>query len=222
MRRIVTFGLCALALPMLAAGQTKDDFEFWEAMVENIPRHVVLAQVRDQQLAAQERRVADEDVGPRPLRLEAVRRQRLMRDAERRTSPRSSRNEGWLTVLDGPLHGIRHRRVALPSRFAESRRRLHPTRGRHCPAARAHAGSIRPAGAIAGLFPKRRPPPVGLAAGPADRNMLCCPETRARRGRAGRVSRRFRASFIQVSHPGRQAFFPALRAQQPPDGPRRT
>ena len=25
-RRIVTFGLCALALPMLAAGQTKDDF----------------------------------------------------------------------------------------------------------------------------------------------------------------------------------------------------
>ena len=30
MRRIVTFGLCALALPMLAAGQTKDDFEFWD------------------------------------------------------------------------------------------------------------------------------------------------------------------------------------------------
>ena len=27
-RRIVTFGLCALALLMLAAGQTKDDFEF--------------------------------------------------------------------------------------------------------------------------------------------------------------------------------------------------
>ena len=25
MRRIVTFGLCALALPMLAAGQTKDE-----------------------------------------------------------------------------------------------------------------------------------------------------------------------------------------------------
>ena len=31
MRRIVTFGLCALALPMLAAGQTQDDFEFWDA-----------------------------------------------------------------------------------------------------------------------------------------------------------------------------------------------
>ena len=31
MRRIVTFGLCALALPMAAAGQTKDDFEFWDA-----------------------------------------------------------------------------------------------------------------------------------------------------------------------------------------------
>ena len=30
MRRIVTFGLCALAVPMLAAGQTKDDFEFWD------------------------------------------------------------------------------------------------------------------------------------------------------------------------------------------------
>ncbi|MCY4508617.1 MAG: MlaD family protein [Acidobacteria bacterium] len=30
MRRIVTFGLCVLALPMLAAGQTKDDFEFWD------------------------------------------------------------------------------------------------------------------------------------------------------------------------------------------------
>ena len=29
MRRIVTFGLC-LALPVLAAGQTKDDFEFWD------------------------------------------------------------------------------------------------------------------------------------------------------------------------------------------------
>ena len=31
MRRIVTIGLCALALPMLAAGQTKDDFEFWDS-----------------------------------------------------------------------------------------------------------------------------------------------------------------------------------------------
>ena len=30
MRRILTFALCALALPMLAAGQTKDDFEFWD------------------------------------------------------------------------------------------------------------------------------------------------------------------------------------------------
>ena len=29
MRRIVTFGLCALAVPMLAAGQTKDNFEYW-------------------------------------------------------------------------------------------------------------------------------------------------------------------------------------------------
>ena len=31
MRRIVTFGLCALALPMLAAAQTKDDFAYWDA-----------------------------------------------------------------------------------------------------------------------------------------------------------------------------------------------
>ena len=30
MRRIVMFGLCALAVPMLAAGQTQDDFEFWD------------------------------------------------------------------------------------------------------------------------------------------------------------------------------------------------
>ena len=31
MRRIVTFGLCVLALPMLAAAQTKDDFAYWDA-----------------------------------------------------------------------------------------------------------------------------------------------------------------------------------------------
>ena len=31
MRRIVTFGLCALALPMLATAQTKDDFAYWDA-----------------------------------------------------------------------------------------------------------------------------------------------------------------------------------------------
>ena len=31
MRRIATFGLCALALPMLAAAQTKDDFAYWDA-----------------------------------------------------------------------------------------------------------------------------------------------------------------------------------------------
>ena len=30
MRRIVTFGLCALAVPMLVAGQTKDNFEYWD------------------------------------------------------------------------------------------------------------------------------------------------------------------------------------------------
>ena len=30
MRHIVTFGFCALAMPMLAAGQTKDDFEYWD------------------------------------------------------------------------------------------------------------------------------------------------------------------------------------------------
>ena len=30
-RRIVTFGLCVLALPMLAAAQTKDDFAYWDA-----------------------------------------------------------------------------------------------------------------------------------------------------------------------------------------------
>ena len=30
MRRIVTFGLCALAVTMLAAGQTKDNFEYWD------------------------------------------------------------------------------------------------------------------------------------------------------------------------------------------------
>ena len=30
MRRIVMFGFCVLAVPMLAAGQTRDDFEFWD------------------------------------------------------------------------------------------------------------------------------------------------------------------------------------------------
>ena len=35
--------------------------------------------------------------------------QRLMRDAEADIAEALS-NEGWLTVLDGPLHGIRHRR----------------------------------------------------------------------------------------------------------------
>ena len=30
MRRIVTFGLCVLVAPMLAFGQTKDDFEYWD------------------------------------------------------------------------------------------------------------------------------------------------------------------------------------------------
>ena len=30
MRRIVTFGFCALLVPMLAVGQTKDDFEYWD------------------------------------------------------------------------------------------------------------------------------------------------------------------------------------------------
>ena len=34
--------------------------------------------------------------------------QRLMRDAEADIAEALS-NEGWLTVLDGPLHGIRHR-----------------------------------------------------------------------------------------------------------------
>ena len=29
-RRIVTFGPCALAVPMLVAAQTKDDFEYWD------------------------------------------------------------------------------------------------------------------------------------------------------------------------------------------------
>ena len=31
MRCIVTFGLCALVVPVLVAGQTKDDFEYWDA-----------------------------------------------------------------------------------------------------------------------------------------------------------------------------------------------
>ena len=35
--------------------------------------------------------------------------QRLMRDAEADIAEALS-NEGWLTVVDGPLHGIRHRR----------------------------------------------------------------------------------------------------------------
>ena len=35
--------------------------------------------------------------------------QRLMRDAEADIAEALS-NEGWLTVLDGPLHGVRHRR----------------------------------------------------------------------------------------------------------------
>ena len=33
----------------------------------------------------------------------------MMRDAEADIAEALS-NEGWLTVLDGPLHGIRHRR----------------------------------------------------------------------------------------------------------------
>ena len=43
--------------------------------------------------------------------VEAARQQlqRLMRDAEADVAEALS-NEGWLTVLDGPLHGIRHRR----------------------------------------------------------------------------------------------------------------
>ena len=43
--------------------------------------------------------------------VEAVRQQlqRLMRDAEADIAEALS-NDGWLTVLDGPLHGIRHRR----------------------------------------------------------------------------------------------------------------
>ena len=43
--------------------------------------------------------------------VEAARQQlqRLMRDAEADIAEALS-NEGWLTVLDGPLHGIRHRR----------------------------------------------------------------------------------------------------------------
>ena len=47
--------------------------------------------------------------------VEAARQQlqRLMRDAEADIAEALS-NEGWLTVLDGPLHGIRHRR-GLPS-----------------------------------------------------------------------------------------------------------
>ena len=30
MRRIVMFGLLVLAVPVLAAGQTKDDFAYWD------------------------------------------------------------------------------------------------------------------------------------------------------------------------------------------------
>ena len=43
--------------------------------------------------------------------VEAARQQlqRLMRDAEADIAEALS-NEGWLTVLDGPLHGVRHRR----------------------------------------------------------------------------------------------------------------
>ena len=43
--------------------------------------------------------------------VEAARQQlqRLMRDAEADIAEALS-NEGWLTVLDDPLHGIRHRR----------------------------------------------------------------------------------------------------------------
>ena len=47
--------------------------------------------------------------------VEAARQQlqRLMRHAEADIAEALS-NEGWLTVLDGPLHGIRHHRSALP------------------------------------------------------------------------------------------------------------
>ena len=46
--------------------------------------------------------------GGRPVRLPEPPRRLARRPT--RTSPRPSPNEGWLTVLDGPLHGIRHRR----------------------------------------------------------------------------------------------------------------
>ena len=49
--------------------------------------------------------------------VEAARQQlqRLMRDAEADIAEALS-NDGWLTVLDGPLHGIRHRRgLPVPS-----------------------------------------------------------------------------------------------------------
>ena len=73
------------------------------------PRHVVLAQVRDQQLAAQERRVADHDVGRRPLRLGAVRRQdrvtaldrvQRLQDRVARDSAKPLRRIHWIS----PIH----------------------------------------------------------------------------------------------------------------------
>ena len=59
------------------------------------------------------RRARRQTVETRPVGadVEAARQQlqRLMRDAEADIAEALS-NDGWLTVLDGPLHGIRHRR----------------------------------------------------------------------------------------------------------------
>ena len=81
------------------------------------PRDVILAQVRDQQLPAQERRVADHDVRPRPLRFRAVGRQNR------------------IAALDG-VERLEDRVARLrESRCAASTgsRRSRPTRGRAQP-----------------------------------------------------------------------------------------
>ena len=92
--------------------------------------------------------------------VEAARQQlqRLMRDTEADIAEALS-NDGWLTVLDGPLHGIRHRR-GLGYVKTHHRRML---AGEHWgPGAgadgRGAVGPVRDGGRALRLLPTRRRP----------------------------------------------------------------
>ena len=72
--------------------------------------------------------------------VEAARQQlqRLMRDAEADIAEALS-NAGWLTVLDGPLHGIRHRRgLAIIGYVKTHHRRMLAREQRACSADGGH------------------------------------------------------------------------------------